>query len=189
MFSKFKFFGVTYLSIVYGFFFAVGNGMASESWQRLPVKQTRRAECCKGARPFVCIRPQDELWVVSARNAGCDPGGKRGLSCLKFVGGKFCTSNLQSLYSAHQNHRSLQTVLFVHGNRTDADWATSRGGQVYENVFAGCKSGPPIRYVIWQWRSEPELKRPIKDYTIKSRRAVTWDLPWRDFYGTLAIAI
>ncbi len=146
------------------------SGSGSD-WQRLEVKQNGRSKC-HGDKPYVCIRPQDELWIVSARDAHCDASGFVPLHCSRFVDGGFCPAELQALYTAHQTDHSRQTVLFVHGNRTDAGWATSRGAQVYENIFASNLCSAPVRYVIWQWRSEPEIKRPIRDYVIKSQRAV-----------------
>ncbi len=90
----------------------------------------------------------------------------------RLVEGCWTQSSFGDLLVSHLRDQSRPTVLFLHGNRTNADWSESRGLQAYENLFQGCLERPAIRMVIVQWKSEPECKRVLQDYMVKSRRAV-----------------
>lgn len=125
------------------------------------------------------VRPQDEVWVISAREcSGCSDR-----SCLKveqLVDSQFHCRTLDALVNAHQTDRSRSTLLYVHGNLTDRQFGVARGVQFYETLFNGdddlCPA-PPVRMVLWLWKSEKELKRLYSDYLIKSRRSVEMSGP------------
>ena len=74
---------------------------------------------------------------------------------------------------ASASSAQLETLVFVHGYNTNLQFAQKRGLQVYQKLLANCADRPPVRYVIWAWRSEREFARPIVDYRVKSKRATS----------------
>lgn len=121
----------------------------------------------------------DEIWLVSARDVqqpDCGPSNFHELKCSLLHGGEFVPTELSSLATAHQQEQAKSTIIYVHGNRTDLQYAKSRALQTYEILFqqrelmqGGCR--PPIRFVIFAWRSESELPRMAPDFKLKSERS------------------
>ena len=131
------------------------------------------SETC-GRSSCVTVKPQDEVWLVSARNVNCcDPSDLGAIEVKRLVAGQWLASNLSDLTTAHSADRTLATTIYTHGNNTDEKWARSRGLQVYANMFVelgACR--PPVRFVIFAWRSEREDDTRCGQYIAKSRRAV-----------------
>lgn len=119
-------------------------------------------------------RSTDEFWLVSARDiADCDTDADcTQLKCLRKTNGQWCEAKFSDLSSAHNSDQSKQTVLHVHGMRTNFDDARRQCSTVYQNIFAECDARPPIRFVCWVWRSETETRRPVHEFKTKSRRSV-----------------
>jgi len=119
----------------------------------------RTKDLCPLKKPLVCVSGLDEIWLVSARRA------------------HLCWSDLSQVeVSLLQNETWQPTVVYCHGNRTSLDWAQSRGLQVYQSLFQNENNGrqcsrPPVRFVIFTWKSEQEKIRIRNDYEIKSNRA------------------
>lgn len=120
----------------------------------------------------VCIFPQDEVWLISARDSHCAPSDLSLLRCSRLKNGNWQTAELEELVQLHSTDKTKVTMLYVHGNRTALKWASSRGLQFYKSAFQTEKR-PPIRYVIFAWRSDIERARIVPDYNIKSQRSVT----------------
>ena len=120
------------------------------------------------------IREGDEVWFVDARAL---INGERDLERLKvfqFTDGQRTPRLLSELVEAHGNHTEGATVLYVHGNQTDEEYATLRGFQVYRNTLTNPTTPRvPVRFVIWAWRSEQEKVRLYPDFLIKSQRSIT----------------
>lgn len=58
------------------------------------------------------------------------------------------------------------TMVFVHGNGTDANEAVTKGLFVYRSI--SCAVGDkPFRYVIWSWDSDRVYLRPKRDAQLK----------------------
>ena len=59
------------------------------------------------------------------------------------------------------------TVVFIHGNRTDADEAVWKAWYAYESIRAetNCQ---PFRYVIWSWPAERVYRRNSDDTRLKA---------------------
>ena len=117
------------------------------------------------------VSSRDEIWLVSVRHV---ESGTRDLSKLKteiYRDGCWHQSDLSTLVQAHSDDPNSDTVIYVHGNRTDEYWAKQRGQTVFQNLF---KSGPPrqtpVRFVIWAWNSDRN-GRGRTDFSIKSKRA------------------
>jgi len=96
----------------------------------------------------VNVSAQDEIWLVSARQ------------------------QQNRCEDAHAVDQQRSSVIYVHGNRTDDQFARSRGLQFYENVFNGESQSGPVRFVIFAWRSERERIRPTSDFNVKLNRSV-----------------
>ena len=129
-------------------------------------KQTVRTRRGFGFRS-VNVRAQDEIWLVSARQQSqCE------LTLQRLVDGQWVPAGIADLTDAHVLDQQRSSVVYVHGNRTDDDYARSRGLQFYENVFNGEAQSGPVRFVIFTWRSEREKIRPTLDFNVKLDRSV-----------------
>ena len=117
----------------------------------------------------ICVRPGDQVWLVSAR--AHDVSSSCGLHCAQFAGGQWCRSDCQMMPKVGR-HAVEETFVFVHGYNTDLEYAQKRGLQVYSSLFAQCQDRPPVRFVIWAWRSERDSLRAVRDYNMKSGRAI-----------------
>jgi len=129
-------------------------------------------------RRLVHVRAQDDVWLVSARNETSSS-----LSCQRLVDGQWCGSSLDNLATAKALSPDMPTLVYVHGDRTDEQYARSRGLQFYENVFNPDKCGDsgPIRFVIFAWKAEREIMRPSFDYRLKLLRSVQLGQTFRSF--------
>ncbi len=114
----------------------------------------------------------DEIWLINARGLeGVGSFSSDQLDYLQHVNGCWNAPVGQEGFCQTVSQAQMPTVVFVHGYQTDLNDAQLRGLQVYRNIFQNaCRCGS-IRFVIWAWKSEKELCRPIQDFTMKSRRA------------------
>ncbi|MFN9364626.1 MAG: hypothetical protein ACK6CE_07475 [Planctomycetota bacterium] len=116
----------------------------------------------------------DEIWLVNTRNLGdCVSDCKLAadLPISRWQGGEFRASSLADLLEQTARNPEIRNVTYIHGNFTDYGWSSRRGMQVYNHCFGGQCVRPPIRFIIWSWRSERETLLG-RDYQIKSQRAV-----------------
>ena len=114
----------------------------------------------------------DQIWFISARSVNMETTDLSLLKVEVFGESGWESSNLSQLLESHQSDATDETVLFVHGNRTDEYHAKCRGRQVFRNLFATWPSPrPSIRFVIWAWNSD-KIGHGTSDFCIKSRRAV-----------------
>jgi hypothetical protein len=125
----------------------------------------------RGRVESVRIQPEDEVWVVSARDSHIAPSDLSLLKCWRLETGNWEPTELDQLVQTHAEDKSRVTVVYVHGDRTNLNWAKSRGLQFYACAF-GAENRPPVRFVIFAWRAEKEKTRPIPDHEIKSRRSM-----------------
>lgn len=124
-----------------------------------------------GCTEQLTARPQDEVWIVSARDC-CNSRWEETLAVKRLSSGAWQPSSLEELGNCHQTNRSLSTLVYVHGNQTDYEYGVSRGVQFYHNFVSSHEDVGPLRIVLWLWKSEQEQKRIYPDFLIKSRRAV-----------------
>jgi hypothetical protein len=126
-----------------------------------------------GCMEGITVLPQDEVWVINARECLCGETDLSLLSVSRLVESDLVPTDLSELVAAHDSGDGLATVLYIHGNQTDEEFAISRGLQVYRNAFAKkAHCHGPVRYVIWAWKSEQEKVRLYPDYVLKSERSV-----------------
>ena len=124
----------------------------------------------------VHVRAQDEIWLVSARN-----GEQCELTSRKLVNGQWIAASITELAQSHAKDKQKTSLVYVHGNRTDEVFASSRGLQFYENLFNGQMCSGPIRFVIFAWHSEREICGPAADYRIKLDRSVALGSTFANF--------
>ncbi len=62
---------------------------------------------------------------------------------------------------------AVPTVVFIHGNRTDADEAVTKAWYVY-NLIRAETAGRPFRYVIWSWPADRVYRRNDDDIRLKA---------------------
>ena len=125
----------------------------------------------RGRTEPVRICPGDDVWLISARQSHCSPCDLSLLQCSRLGNGNWNHANLDDLLHLHSMDKSKVTMLYVHGNRTGLKWAKSRGLQFYKNAFRKVKR-PPVRFVIFAWRSDSERVRLAVDYGIKAQRSL-----------------
>lgn len=133
----------------------------------------KTAQCQTVDFPAPCVLPGDEVWLISARDdvsAGTCPSDS--LQCQQYRDGFWQDSSWLAI-SPSSPGDARETMVFIHGYNTNLHYAKKRGLQVYQNLLATSADRPPVRYVIWAWRSERELVRPVRDYVLKSQRAVS----------------
>lgn len=119
-------------------------------------------------------QPGDEIWLVNTRNLDSCINDCRlapQLPVSQWQAGEFQSSSLPELLESVARNPELRNVTYIHGNFTDYGWSIRRGMEVYHHCFGGCGPRPPIRFIIWSWRSERETLLG-RDYQIKSQRAV-----------------
>ena len=126
-----------------------------------------------GCQACYQVRPEDEVWVVSVRRCDVERADLAQIEVNQFVNSTLQASTLDALTGAHQNDPSRCTLLYIHGNQTNYEYALARGFQFYNNLFVetSCPR-PPLRLVLWVWQSEREKPRLSTDYLVKSNRAV-----------------
>jgi hypothetical protein len=143
-------------------------GVDSDAAQCVSVKKSALG-CMEG----ITVLPRDEVWVINAREYLCGETDLSQLTVSRLIDSDLVPADLSQLVAAHDSGDELATVLYIHGNQTDEEFAISRGLQVYRNAFttkAHCHG--PVRYVIWAWKSEQEKTRLYPDYVLKSKRSV-----------------
>jgi len=126
----------------------------------------------RGRTRMIEVCSRDDVWLVSARDSHCHPSDMSLLECSRLVNGCWQSEELANLTDDHAQDKAKVTMIYVHGNRTNLKWAKSRALQFYDNSLRSCER-PPLRFVVFAWKSEAEKARVIQDYKIKSNRSVT----------------
>ncbi len=136
----------------------------------------------------LCMRAEDEIWLISSRCIPtCGPVDLNRLDCYRWCGESFSPDNYETLSAEHKAQTIKRTVFFLHGNRTDFEWAAMRGLQVFNNVFGTDLNRQPVRYVIWSWPADPQRRRG-KEYKQNSLRSVWEANALAEFIGELGNA-
>lgn len=132
----------------------------------------------------VCVRPCDQIWLVSSRFIpDCTRDPSR-LSAIQLQESCWVDSSVEVVKSEHDENETLSSFVYVHGNMTDLNWSIARGLQVYKNLIGSYEQVPAIRFIIWSWPSERQTI-PIRDVLKKSRRAVQEGVTLRSFLDHL----
>lgn len=121
----------------------------------------------------VRIRPQDEIWVICARSSHHCPTDLSRLSVKKLYGGVWQQSLLSELVTSHQTDQTRSTVLHVHGWRTNHEASIRQTMDIYKNITTKRRCAVPLRWILWQWKSDKDNPRFRTDYIEKSKLALT----------------
>ena len=148
------------LLILFCVCFFCSNAMAGEGWRRrAPSHYTTKVE--KG----------DEVWLVSSRGVGSPKTDLNKLDVQRFDGEKWNRSSFKAFVDPApeqlENGTFRQTVIFVHGNRTDYLWAQIRGWQTYRSLVEKRKDDNPVRFVIWSWPAD-QIRGLLRDLKTKA---------------------
>ena len=98
------------------------------------------------------------------------------LSCPRFAprveqficGAGWISSSLEEFLAGDDGTRV--TVVFIHGNDTDAAEAEARGRELYREMLTSPCPEPPTRLVIWSWPSEQVIRNVRRDAQLKACR-------------------
>lgn len=118
------------------------------------------------------FRPQDELWFVDSRPASCaanNGGALPNVSVEKRAANanRWQRAKLADLIAADP---SVQTVVWVHGNRVGAGESRQRGWEFYHRL-ARQADARPVRLIIWSWPAD-QIRGPLKDVRYKAALSV-----------------
>ena len=120
------------------------------------------------ATPASDVAAAPEVWLVSTRDVPhCDdPGAAPAGLCYWRLDDDCQWSPAEAADFLATDAAATPTVVFIHGNRTDADEAIVKGWYAYEVIRAesGCR---PFRYVIWSWPAERVCRRTRPDTQLK----------------------
>jgi hypothetical protein len=117
------------------------------------------------------LRPEDELWVISTRQAswsGGDDPLRELVVTQRQVTGAWQPASLAELESDPIPER--RTVFYVHGNRVPSHDALYRGLRIYRLLTCEQHQAPPVRLIIWSWPSD-KMRGQIRDVRAKAARS------------------
>ena len=119
--------------------------------------------------PTVCgQRPQDEVFLLSTRHLSCGSAGleRPNWNVWLLNDTTWTPAPTDALFAPQPG---VRTVVYVHGNRVDANYAVEGGLRVYRNLIP-CADDAPIRFIIWSWCAD-QIRGPIKDARLKANVA------------------
>ena len=126
------------------------------------------ALCCAAVRVEAADARQP-AWLVSTR-AAPQCGDVQG-SADKIGYWRLDDNCCWQSHEAEQFHAtddcSVPTVVFIHGNRADADAAVEKAWYVYE-VLRAEAGGRAFRFVIWSWPSDRQVRPGRRDARLKA---------------------
>ncbi len=111
-------------------------------------------------------RPQD-VWLLSTRCAPrCGPLESAPKNIRYWRLRDDCRFEKASATN-FQADGETPTVVYIHGNRTDADKAVTKGMYAYRSIRSavGCRA---FRYVIWSWPARRVCRRNRSDFLLKA---------------------
>jgi len=114
-------------------------------------------------------RPQDELWLVSARQC-CDvmPGVAPHLTVQRYdPESHWQPVELEELFQPTSPDQIV--VIYVHGNRVSSQAAVPEGLEVYRRLTSGVEDATSVRFVIWSWPSA-QVHGLVRDVRTKAHR-------------------
>lgn len=106
------------------------------------------------------------IWLVSTREGAHCGELDSTLQSLRYW--RYDNCGWQSAdESEFRKSDDMPTVVFIHGNRTDADYAVTKGWYAY-NIIRSCVSCQRFRYVIWSWPAERVCRKVVPDSRLKA---------------------
>jgi pimeloyl-ACP methyl ester carboxylesterase len=118
-----------------------------------------------------CVFGNDEVWLVSSREVDtCQDSYVDQLPTQRWLDRQWKEMEPDDLFESHDKSDKL-TVVYLHGNRTDFEWAKKRGAEVYNAVFSQRPEPQSVRFVVWSWPADPNPNR-VQEYRDNTRRSV-----------------
>jgi hypothetical protein len=110
-----------------------------------------------------------QVWIVSTRCEPHDDGLDPSPQCLRYSrlddDCQWSPSDAETFHAG--DDPAIPTVVFIHGNRTNAAQAVKKGWYVYE-VLRSAGAYRPFRYVIWSWPAERVCRGASADTRVKA---------------------
>lgn len=114
-----------------------------------------------------CIRPQDQFWLLSTRDIACVD--ENSVVCPhRMVNGAWEAHTVDSFLATVTPE--VMTVIYLHGNRKDADGSVVDGLATYQELVGKYSDDRPVRFLVWTWPSD-QIPRPLKDVRVKASRS------------------
>lgn len=120
-----------------------------------------------------CQRPDDEVWVIDDRQAGCLESGADVQAALRFQRYDMANDTWHPAVAKDfldGANAALPACYWVHGDRIDPSEAKYAGLTVYRRLMERECKAPPLRFVIWSWPTTQVYRRPIPDVRLKMSR-------------------
>ena len=148
---------------------ALAIGAASFSWAALATGTAIAETPCCCAPTTTAPRPQDRIWLISTREAGCpdtrptaaDPN----LPVCTYSNNAWQPSDMAAFLA--DDDGQTRTVFYVHGNQTSAEEAKEYGLTLYRSLIGVSTDERPVRFVIWSWPSD-RIGRALEDVRTKA---------------------
>ncbi len=102
---------------------------------------------------------QPDIWFVSTRQAPhgcCDGATIDKLGYWRLDESCQWSPAERDAFRADDN-KAVPTVVFIHGNRTDADQSIVKAWYAYQLILARA-GGRPLRYIIWSWPADRVMR-------------------------------
>jgi len=130
-----------------------------------------------------CQRPDDEVWVIDDRHAGCLEQGEDAGAALRFERFDIASDTWHAAKATDffdGAGAALPACYWVHGDRIDPSEAKYAGLTVYRRLVEGDCKAPPLRFVIWSWPTTQVYRRPVPDVRLKASRTAAsgYRLAW-----------
>lgn len=129
-----------------------------------------------------CADDARQLWLVSTRDAAGNGDKNEASSSVHYWrlqdNCQWADADAKAFHAG--DAAAMPTIVFIHGNRTDADDAVQGGIHAYRTICAAA-GDRPFRFVIWSWPAERMLRSTLSDILWKatysdseSRRLAQW---------------
>ena len=127
-----------------------------------------------------CLRPGDQIWVISSRRLPANVCGEPPLEVAVCEASSSSSSSWRSAELKeflYDTDFPGATVIYVHGNRCTRSFVVERGALYYRILSR--RSARPLRLVLWSWPSD-QIKGALNDIRTKAVRtnAEAYYLGW-----------
>ena len=119
--------------------------------------------------------PAAQVWLISTRGASGCGNLEADLSTITYHrleescgSGRWQASDAATFQASA--HPTEPTIVLIHGNRTDDDWAVRHGNALY-GLLKQQAGGCPFRLVVWSWPADRVARRTRPDVQIKVCRS------------------
>lgn len=109
-----------------------------------------------------------QVWLLSTRNAShCGMPSDAADAVRYWRLNDDCDWSSSEAQAFHDDTTAVPTVVFLHGNDTDANEAVAKGMYAYQSICSEV-GDKPFRYVIWSWPADRMCRRHRDDAQLKA---------------------